>query len=427
MKNVPFIIPVFNQLTYLKNTINWIQWYYPRNPIVIVDNNSTYEPLKTFYEQNVDSRISIMRCGENDCKANLAFTVNAVKKNVEFYVITDPDIMPHPSTPGNFLEILRSFIDQGYHRAGFNLITDHMHPRLNDIANITHNENSFRENQVAEVKGWKGYKAPIDTTLCLYSSNNSGWHSPMDGKDWGNCIRIMEAFHMPWHQDPDYINPEMDHYYNTCLRAAAGEPSAGKNNNKPKKYSFPKDDNGTILLSFFDVFDPLESIDAIENNEFTGFREDYLVIHSLIRRYAKEFRQFMEVGTNHGKGTMIIKNALGKYTHLYSLDLPNDRSDAKENTGRLCTLPFTQIFSDSLTYNFKRHGVIEGWFIDGAHDYEHVNKETKEAMATDAKLIIYHDADIQEVYNGIVDALNGNEEYELYRVTDTRIAYARKK
>jgi hypothetical protein len=43
------------------------------------------------------------------------------------------------------------------------------------------------------------------------------------------------------------------------------------------------------------------------------------------------------------------------------------------------------------------------------------------------KIIIYHDSDIECVYKGICDAFAGNTHYDLFRVTDTRIAYAVKK
>jgi hypothetical protein len=43
MKNVPLIIPVFNQVTYLRNLILWWRWYNPQSRIFVVDNGSNYE------------------------------------------------------------------------------------------------------------------------------------------------------------------------------------------------------------------------------------------------------------------------------------------------------------------------------------------------------------------------------------------------
>ena len=68
--------------------------------------------------------------------------------------------------------------------------------------------------------------------------------------------------------------------------------------------------------------------DAILNEEFTGFKEDYLVLHSLIRKYQPD--TFFEIGTNMGTGTNIICNAMGfsddvlNIGQVYSLDLPTE-------------------------------------------------------------------------------------------------------
>ena len=58
--NIPLIIPVYNQLTYTKNLINWWRWYHTnenKNPIFIVDNNSNYKPLLDFYDSCNDAKV----------------------------------------------------------------------------------------------------------------------------------------------------------------------------------------------------------------------------------------------------------------------------------------------------------------------------------------------------------------------------------
>lgn len=195
-----------------------------------------------------------------------------------------------------------------------------------------------------------------------------------------------------------------------------------------------------------DVYFDIE--DAILNEEFPGFKEDYLCLHSLIRKYRP--KTFFEIGTNMGTGTNIICRAMHITTYyanmVYSLDLPTELahislqhpiSEGKgDKVGSLCTFPYTQLRGDSMKFDFSKYP-CEGYFIDGEHDERHVYHETVRVLRLYPKIIIWHDADISAVFDGINKAfadyhsinLNGNRKnnYDLYRVTDTRIAYALRK
>ena len=61
--------------------------------------------------------------------------------------------------------------------------------------------------------------------------------------------------------------------------------------------------------------------------------------------------------------------------------------------------------------------------MDTDHTYQNVFIETRKITLARPKIIIYHDTDVEEVYAAIVDAMK-NQPYELFRVIDTRIAYA---
>lgn len=184
---------------------------------------------------------------------------------------------------------------------------------------------------------------------------------------------------------------------------------------------------------FKDVYDEELAEGAIINDRMEGFKEDYLLLHCLLRKYNP--KRFMEVGTHTGFGTMIIKNALGKESIVVSLDLPDDQADrskqhpiseGKKGVGHECTLPFIQIKWDSLTYDFS-FPKCEGYYIDGEHDWSHVFVESSAVLNQNPKIVIWHDADLPEVNKGILEALKNHINYDLYRVVDTRIAYAIKK
>lgn len=157
-----------------------------------------------------------------------------------------------------------------------------------------------------------------------------------------------------------------------------------------------------------------------------GFETDFLVLHCLIKQFQPA--KIFEVGTCEGYGTLIMSHAFPK-SSIISLDLPAGSQPfclKLSDIGWRCNIPYTQVFGDSLTYNYSQHFPIDAWFLDGAHDYKHVKHETEQAVKSQAKLIVYHDTDIDEVFEAIKDAL-ANAEYVIYRITDTRVSYAIKK
>lgn len=173
----------------------------------------------------------------------------------------------------------------------------------------------------------------------------------------------------------------------------------------------------------------------IDNDEYHGFLEDYRVLHCLMRLYKPQ--RVCEVGCNMGTGTKIIKNSLGENSEVFSIDLPFELSHVSlqspvsegkgDSVGHRCDLPFTLIRADSMTFDYKSIYPINGWFIDGEHDTIHAEHECKEAIKSKAKLIVLHDSDMSEVMQGILNAFDGNKDYNVYRVDGTRIAYAVRK
>lgn len=189
-----------------------------------------------------------------------------------------------------------------------------------------------------------------------------------------------------------------------------------------------------ITQKFSDVYVRETCKDAIINAEFEGFCLDYLLLHCLMRKHNPA--TIFEIGTNMGTGTKILKNACMSAT-VMSLDLPTELAHKSlqhpinekkgDKVGSHCNLPFIQVRGDSMAFDYSRYPA-EAYFIDGEHDYEHPFYETKEVLKLKPKLIVWHDADIECVGRAIMDVLVlYKTEYDLFFVTDTRIAYAVKK
>jgi predicted O-methyltransferase YrrM len=185
-----------------------------------------------------------------------------------------------------------------------------------------------------------------------------------------------------------------------------------------------------IYQNYSDVVTDDLAKGAILNPEFPGFLEDYLVLHCLIRKYKP--KTFLEIGTKVGTGTNVICNAGEPWgMKVFSLDLPQEWGNRSNQyagaklIGSVCKRKFTQLWNDSMEFDYE--GGYEGIFIDGEHDYHHPFHESVESMKAGIGLIIYHDADITEVGNAIENVYKHNTEYTLYRVENTRMAYAIKK
>lgn len=188
-----------------------------------------------------------------------------------------------------------------------------------------------------------------------------------------------------------------------------------------------------IQQTFNDVYAEDLAEGAIFNDRHPGFKQDYLMLHCLLRKH--DIISCFEIGTHVGWGTQIIKNALGEDSQVYSLDLADEEAYKSEQhttkhsngtTGSKCTLPYTQLLGDSRTFDYSKYPV-EAYYCDAEHSYENVFRETTAMIKMKPKLIIYHDADSENVYNAVVDSFGDNDEYDLFRIIDTRILYALKK
>lgn len=123
-----------------------------------------------------------------------------------------------------------------------------------------------------------------------------------------------------------------------------------------------------------------------------------------------------------------------KNVKVYSIDVPvgtdpkiiypNGEDGHPKEPGEYCKLPFTQVFGNSYGFDFSPYYPIEGWFIDGKHDYKYTKNDTSLALQSDPVIIIWHDADIEEVGKAIVEEMKAHVEYGLFRVIGTRIACA---
>ena len=189
-----------------------------------------------------------------------------------------------------------------------------------------------------------------------------------------------------------------------------------------------------IQQKYKDIVTPELLVGTLDHNPHTGFLEDYRVLSCLLKIHQPN--SMFEVGTNVGGGINVMKTALPSL-EIFSLDLDyatmklNSKqypigANGEDRVGSNAKVKYTQLRGDSMKFNYSQYP-CEAYFVDGEHDYEHPFHEITEALKNTPKIIIAHDCDVPEVWRAFNNALSENKNYELFRVTDTRIAYATRK
>jgi hypothetical protein len=174
-----------------------------------------------------------------------------------------------------------------------------------------------------------------------------------------------------------------------------------------------------------------------------GVRVDELVIISAIVRHLKP-KRLVEIGTAEGRTTLNLALHSPQDSEVITLDLPPDASPAKPESGcdyRQMGIPepgvlfknhplsqkIRLILADSTKFDWKPYeGGVDFVFIDGAHDYESVKKDTENALkiVKIGGVILWHD---YGVVDGVTKCLNEiATQLPICFISGTSLAHLRK-
>jgi GT2 family glycosyltransferase len=215
-KKIPIIIISFNQLHYLRKLIDFLLKYKYTN-IVIIDNNSTYEPLLDYFD-TIKSSVTIHRLSEN--YGHLVFWQNKElfdRYSKGYYVVTDADIVPHEDCPGNFVQHFRRILDKNpdITKVGFSLKMDDIPIENLHREKILKWESNFYNNKKA---GY--YVSQIDTTFALYRPN----YKSQNIVEFLNAIRVDTPYiarHGGWYVNFDNLTNEQRFYISTANESSS--------------------------------------------------------------------------------------------------------------------------------------------------------------------------------------------------------------
>ena len=210
MKHTPIVILNRDRLHPLVEQVEVLQKKGYTN-IVIIDNQSTYQPLLDWYKiSGVD--VFVNDIVPNSNKAFLQLVQAGHPKFLQiissWYVFNDSDIIPEEQAPDNFIEDLINYaIKYGKSKVGMSIRIDDID--LNYPLNkwVHGYESDYWTNGVLDGDVWL-YPHPIDTTFAV--------HAPGAMPDWSSdTLRVGTPYivkHAPFYYDPENL-PEDEKYY----------------------------------------------------------------------------------------------------------------------------------------------------------------------------------------------------------------------
>jgi hypothetical protein len=190
-QNVPVIINNFNRLDYLLQQLKWLEKAGMRN-IYIIDNASTYPPLLDFYNK---CHFTVFRLTQNVGHTALWDTHIQLWFKNQYYILTDPDIIPIEECPLDSVSYFWSLLQKypQISKVGFGLKIDDLPDHYNRKHEVIKWESSFWNNEIEP----NVYKAKIDTTFALYKPNTTH-------QQWDSTLRTGGKYiarHLPWYEN----------------------------------------------------------------------------------------------------------------------------------------------------------------------------------------------------------------------------------
>ena len=200
--DTPVIINNFNRLEYLQNMIGWLELV-GMTKIYIIDNLSTYPPLLEFYKK---TKYKVYRLDKNVGHEALWKTHLQMRFCKNYYIYTDPDLIPIKECPKDFIKYFYDVLDKypEYDKVGFSLKIDDIPNYYEHKQKVLDWEKQYWDKKVGE----NLYHANIDTTFALYRPSTYC-------QRWDKAIRSGFPYmmkHLPWYLDKNNL-PEEELYY----------------------------------------------------------------------------------------------------------------------------------------------------------------------------------------------------------------------
>lgn len=214
----------FNRLTYLRELVDILSRE-PRLNLIIVDNFSTYKPLRNYLYTIKDS-IRVIRLVEN--YGHTVVWKLGISKQLskdQDYIVTDCDT--HPTRP-DFLDLLLAGLNKypDINKVGLGLRTNNLPRRIPFRKDIIRHENHDLYRKTIK-KEARFVKTPVDTTFALYRGGYhkySVWGHSLNSWDEEQGCRVLrtthpwQAIHKSWYMTKKDLQTEEYKFYLESLK-----------------------------------------------------------------------------------------------------------------------------------------------------------------------------------------------------------------
>lgn len=201
----PVIINNRNRLTTTKNMVEHLLRLNPTQEIIILDNESTYQPLIDWYK-TIDKKVDI-RALKNE--GHLALWSTGIYKEIgQYFIYTDSDIELNPNLPDDYQLVMYNLMQKyEMNKVAFAIA-------INDIPDHYKYKNQVKRNEgrwwLEEVEPMV-YKADTDTTFALMRNINDNTYT---------SLRVARpdfiCKHVPFYIDLENLDEEEQYYIDNC-------------------------------------------------------------------------------------------------------------------------------------------------------------------------------------------------------------------
>lgn len=211
-KNIPIIINNCNRFTYLKRMVSWLQRSGYTN-LIVLDNQSTYEPLLQYYKS---SGLNVIYLTRN--YGHLALWHSGIYKRYykSYYVYTDPDLEGIETCPDDFVKHFIQLLHRypGVEKAGFGLKIDDLPDTYARKTEVVEWEKKFWTRQVEK----DVFDAALDTTFAVYKPYTNGAIWVQNAlRTGGNYV----VRHLPWYENSAEPDAENLYYLENMKKGAS--------------------------------------------------------------------------------------------------------------------------------------------------------------------------------------------------------------
>ena len=207
-KQIPIIINNRNRYSFLLQLLKKLEEDGYSN-IHILDNKSTY-PLLLEYYKITPHKVYFLEKNYGFKALELSGLITKFNKN--YFVYTDPDVVPIKECPSNYLELFYKTLQKypTVQKVGFSLKIDDLPDHFDKKNDVIEWESSLYGSKLNDIL----YLAPIDTTFALHRplariSTQGRYKNIRTGFPY-------EALHLPWYNDSKNLSEEEKYYINSA-------------------------------------------------------------------------------------------------------------------------------------------------------------------------------------------------------------------